>query len=43
MSPLAPCHNPFLDLGFSREEGEVLHIRSQIAAMLEHYIARKSE
>ena len=33
--------NPFLDLGFSREEAIALHIRSQLAAMLEHYIGRK--
>jgi predicted XRE-type DNA-binding protein len=33
--------NPFLDLGFSREEATALHIRSQLAATLEQYIARK--
>lgn len=33
--------NPFLDLGFSREEAAALHIRSQLAATLEHYIAQK--
>lgn len=33
--------NPFLDLGFSREEAAALHIRSQLAATLEHYIERK--
>jgi predicted XRE-type DNA-binding protein len=33
--------NPFLDLGFPREEAIALHIRSQLAAMLEHHIERK--
>jgi predicted XRE-type DNA-binding protein len=33
--------NPFLDLGFSLEEATALHIRSQLAAALEHYIERK--
>jgi len=33
--------NPFLDLGFSPEEAAALHIRSQLAATLEHYITRK--
>jgi len=33
--------NPFLDLGFSREEATALHIRSQLAATLEQYIERK--
>src|SRR5882672_5165176 len=33
--------NPFLDLGFPREEAIALHIRSQLAAALEHYIERK--
>ena len=33
--------NPFLGLGFSPEEAAALHIRSQLAAMLEQYIERK--
>ncbi len=33
--------NPFLDLGFPPEEATALHIRSQLAAVLEHYIERK--
>ena len=33
--------NPFLDLGFPPEEAAALHIRSQHAATLEHYITRK--
>jgi predicted XRE-type DNA-binding protein len=33
--------NPFLDLGFSREEATALHIRSQLAATLEQYIERQ--
>jgi len=33
--------NPFLDLGFSLEEATALHIRSQLAAALEHHIGRK--
>ena len=33
--------NPFLDLGFPPEEAVALHIRSQLAAALEHYIERK--
>jgi hypothetical protein len=33
--------NPFLDLGFSHEEAAALHIRSQLAATLEHYTTRK--
>jgi len=33
--------NPFLDLGFSREEAAALHIRSQLAAKLEQFITRK--
>lgn len=33
--------NPFLDLGFTREEATTLHIRSQLAAALEQYISRK--
>jgi predicted XRE-type DNA-binding protein len=33
--------NPFLDLGFPPEEAAALHIRSQLAAALEHYIDRK--
>jgi predicted XRE-type DNA-binding protein len=33
--------NPFLDLGFPREEAVALHIRSQLAARLEQYIKRK--
>jgi len=37
----AMSRNPFLDLGFSREEATALHIRSQLAATLEHYITRK--
>ena len=32
--------NPFLDLGFSREEATALHIRSQLAASLEQHIER---
>jgi predicted XRE-type DNA-binding protein len=34
-------HNPFLDLGFSREEAVTLQIRSQLAVTLEQYIERK--
>src|SRR5882672_11506331 len=30
--------NPFLDLGFSKEEATALHIRSQLAATLEQFI-----
>jgi predicted XRE-type DNA-binding protein len=33
--------DPFLDLGFPREEAIALHIRSQLAATLERYIERK--
>jgi predicted XRE-type DNA-binding protein len=33
--------NPFLDLGFPPEEAAALHIRSQLAATLEHHIERK--
>jgi predicted XRE-type DNA-binding protein len=33
--------NPFLDLGFPPEEAAALHIRSQLAAALEHHIERK--
>jgi predicted XRE-type DNA-binding protein len=33
--------NPFLDLGFPPEEAAALHIRSQLAAVLEHHIDRK--
>ena len=33
--------NPFLDLGFPPEEAAALHIRSQLAAALEHHIDRK--
>ena len=33
--------NPFLDLGFPPEEATALHIRSQLAAALEHHIDRK--
>ena len=33
--------NPFLDLGFSREEAIALHIRSELAARLEQHIERK--
>jgi predicted XRE-type DNA-binding protein len=33
--------NPFLDLGFPPEEATALHIRSQLAAALEHHIERK--
>ena len=33
--------NPFLDLGFPREEAIALHIRSQLAATLERYIEQK--
>jgi predicted XRE-type DNA-binding protein len=33
--------NPFLDLGFPPEEAVALHIRSQLAAALEHHIERK--
>jgi predicted XRE-type DNA-binding protein len=32
--------NPFLDLGFPPEEAAALHIRSQLAVALEHYIDR---
>jgi predicted XRE-type DNA-binding protein len=34
-------HNPFLDLGFPREEAIPLHIRSQLAATLERHIEHK--
>jgi predicted XRE-type DNA-binding protein len=33
--------NPFLDLGFPREEAIALHIRSQLAATLEQHIEHK--
>ena len=33
--------NPFLDLGFPREEAIALHIRSQLAATVEQHIERK--
>ena len=33
--------NPFLDLGFPREEAIALHIRSELAARLEQQIERK--
>ena len=33
--------NPFLDLGFPREEATALHIRSELAARLEQHIERK--
>jgi predicted XRE-type DNA-binding protein len=33
--------NPFLDLGFPREEAIALHIRSQLAATLERHIKQK--
>jgi predicted XRE-type DNA-binding protein len=33
--------NPFLDLGFPREEAIALHIRSQLAATLERYLEQK--
>ena len=33
--------NPFLDLGFSPEEATAMHIRSQLAALLEQHIERK--
>lgn len=33
--------NPFLDLGFPREEAIAMHIRSQLAAALEYHIGRK--
>jgi predicted XRE-type DNA-binding protein len=33
--------NPFLDLGFPREEAIALHIRSQLVARLEQHIERK--
>ncbi|MGH6678568.1 MAG: helix-turn-helix domain-containing protein [Bradyrhizobium sp.] len=33
--------NPFLDLGFPREEAIALHIRSQLAAALERHVERK--
>ena len=33
--------NPFLDLGFPREEAIALHIRAQLAAALEQHIERK--
>ncbi len=33
--------NPFLDLGFPPEEAMTLHIRSQLAVLLEQYIERK--
>jgi predicted XRE-type DNA-binding protein len=34
-------HNPFLDLGALPEEAALLHIRSQLAAVLERHIDRK--
>ena len=33
--------NPFLDLGFPREEATAMHIRSQLAVLLEQHIERK--
>jgi len=33
--------NPFLDLGFSKEEATALHIRSQLAVTLEQHIERR--
>jgi len=33
--------NPFLDLGFPREEAIALHIRSQLAATLEQHIEHR--
>lgn len=33
--------NPFLDLGFPREEAAAMHIRSQLAVLLEQHIERK--
>lgn len=33
--------NPFLDLGFPREEAIAMHIRSQLATLLEQHIERK--
>ncbi len=33
--------NPFLDLGFAPDEAAAMHIREQLAATLEHYIASK--
>jgi predicted XRE-type DNA-binding protein len=33
--------NAFFDLGFPPEEAAALHIRSQLAAALEHHIERK--
>lgn len=33
--------NPFLDLGFPREEATALHIRAQLASAIEQYIERK--
>jgi predicted XRE-type DNA-binding protein len=33
--------NTFLDLGFAPEEAAALHIRSQLAAALEHHSDRK--
>ena len=34
-------YNPFLDLGFPPEGATALHIRSQLAAILEYHIERK--
>lgn len=33
--------NPFLDLGFPREEATALHIRTRLAAAIEQHIERK--
>lgn len=33
--------NPFIDLGFPREQAIAMHIRSQLAALLEQHIERK--
>jgi predicted XRE-type DNA-binding protein len=33
--------NPFLDLGFPREEAIALHIRSQLAATLDQHIEHR--
>ena len=33
--------NPFLDLGFPPEEAMAMHIRSQLAVLLEQHIERK--
>jgi len=33
--------NPFLDLGFPREEAIALHMRSQLAATLEQHIEHR--